>query len=279
VNRLSLIALSLATLVACARGNVLTAEPLAFDPAHTVRTDRDFAARLYATQRGKPGNLFFSPASVRVAMAMVYAGARGETAAEMAKAVGLSRVSSHMNAHFGARLKGWNHLADSNIKLRVANQLFGQTGAKFLPPFLDGLRDAFGAPIEQVDFDKAPEPSRLRINAWVENATEHLIKNLLVPGDIKGDCADGGCTRLVVTNAIYFKGDWQKPFQKGSTTDAPFHVASGIDVQAPHMSMQDWFNYGQYAGTKVIALPYGFLRSLGVVLPVVLPWPSEPVVQ
>jgi serpin B len=255
--RLRVIAVSLGTLLACTKHRVLTAEPVPFDAMHTVRADRDFAARLYGTQRANADNLFLSPASVRIAMAMVYSGARGETAAEMAKAVGLSRNPEQMNAHFGPLLQGWNHGTDSRVQLKVVDRLWGQTGLKFLPPFLDGLRDAFAAPLEKVDFYEAPEPSRVRINAWVEESTERLIRDLLVPGDIKGKNDEGCCTRLVVTNAIYFKGDWQKPFSKASTTDAAFHVKPGVDVQARFMSAQDSFLYGQYDGTKLVSLPYG----------------------
>jgi serine protease inhibitor len=223
----------------------------AFDPKNPARADRDFALRLYAIQKGQNGNLFFSPASLRLALAMTYAGARGETAAEMSRALGLPADVAAMASSFGATIRRWNTSSDPKVKLVVANRLWGQAGMAFVPDFLDQLRSGFDAPLERLDFAGAPEPSRIRINAFVEAKTQHLIKDLLAQGDIHA------ATRLVLTNAIYFKGEWRDAFKPSATKVEPFHLAPGEDVPAPLMHRQGTYDYWEGGGVELIALPYG----------------------
>jgi serpin B len=224
--------------------------------------DHDFALRFYATQRSTPGNLFLSPASLRVALAMVYAGARGETASQMERALGFAPDVAATSAYFASLLKEWNAGADPKIKLKVVNRVWGRKDLRFLPDFTDVLSRRFAAPLERLDFGGAPDASRRKINAWVESRTEHLVRDLLLPGDVKDS------TSLVLTNAIYFKGAWSSPFKKASTAGGPFHVAAGKDVTAQLMHKEARFAYAQSSSAKFLALPYG---AGGMSMLVVLP--------
>lgn len=107
--------------------------PLATDAASLAHADRDFALRLYATQQSASGNLFFSPASARVALAMTYAGARGETATQMAKTLGFTKDAAQVAADYGAILRAWNANADAKVKLNVVNRLWGRQARRSRP--------------------------------------------------------------------------------------------------------------------------------------------------
>jgi serpin B len=213
--------------------------------------DHDFALRLYATQRSTPGNVFLSPASLRVALAMVYAGARGQTASQMERALGFAPDVAATSAYFASLLKEWNAGADPKIKLKVVNRVWGRKDLRFLPDFTDILSRRFAAPLERLDFGGAPDASRRKINAWVESRTEHLVRDLLLPSDVRDS------TSLILTNAIYFKGAWSSPFKKASTAAGPFHVAAGKDVTAQLMHKEARFAYAESSTAKFLALPYG----------------------
>jgi serpin B len=242
--------------------------PAAVDPSAPAYTaplgpaDHDFALRLYATQRSTAGNLFLSPASLRVALAMVYAGARGETASQMARALGFAPDVAATGDYFAGLLKDWNAGVDPKVKLRVVNRLWGQKDLRFVPDFTGVLGKRYAAPLERLDFAHAADASRRKINAWVDARTEHLIKDLLQPGDVDGS------TRVVLTNAIYFKGAWASPFAKTATTTGAFHVAAGKDVAAPLMHKEGRFAYAETPEAKFLALPYG---TAGMSMLVVLP--------
>ena len=135
--------------------------------------------------------------------------------------------------------------------MSVANRLWGQEGFDFRPEFLATTRESYGAELAQVDFARQAEPARRRINAWVEEQTQGKITDLIPPGVLDA------MTRLVLTNAIYFKGDWAEPFQKSATKDAPFHVTARQQADVPLMHQQDDFRYWAGDGLKVLELPYG----------------------
>jgi serpin B len=246
--------------------------------------DTQFATHLYAQLRGGGGNLIFSPASIRIALAMAFAGARGETASEMQHALVLPSTSPHEG--FAASLKGWAALADPapnphasssgaemqryyeaelerrRIVLHVVNRLWAQTGHHFQDDFLALLRDAYRAPLAELNFHAQPEPSRVAINGWVSDQTAKKIPELIAPRLITAE------TRLVVTNAVYFKAQWQAPFQPEATRVEPFFAAGGNEVKAHLMHMTRYFSLGAFDGGQLLELPYASGElAMDVVLP------------
>ena len=174
----------------------------AADRTALVGGDNAFALALYGHLRGQKGNLFFSPESISTALAMAYAGARNDTATEMAKTLQFTLPPERLHPAMGALLNDLN-AAHQGYQLSVANALWAQQGFTFLNEYLTLLKNDYGAGLMQVDFKGSTEAARLTINQWVEQKTADKIKNLLQPGAVRSD------TRLVLTNAIYFKGDWR----------------------------------------------------------------------
>ncbi len=216
------------------------------DPAAAVNA---FGVDLYSRLGDDGGNLFFSPASVAYALAMTRTGARGKTAAEMDKVLHFVPDDPRLAVSFG-------HLMDQltadqeDAVLRLANRLYGQRDFGFAPDFLAGLEADFDAALEQVDFAQDPDGVRRAINAWVEKQTEDKIKDLLAEGTIDAS------TRLVLVNAIYFLGSWQKPFPVDATGDRPFHRAAGGDVEVPFMEVEGPFGYAVKDRVQILSLPY-----------------------
>jgi serpin B len=209
-----------------------------------------FAARLYDQLRGQRGNLFFSPASIRMALAMTYAGAAGETATQLRLGLDLPDGDAAHAAMAATRAR-WQALdGSSRIVLRVANRLWGQRGTHFEPPFLTLARDRYGAPLGEVDFVRAREASRREINGWVSAQTEHKIAELIPPGALDAD------TRLVLTNAVYLNARWTAPFAPRDTQPAPF-LGAGHDVQVQLMRQKSDLAYADLEGGQLLELNYG----------------------
>src|SRR5437016_2304651 len=164
-----------------------------------------FAADLYQhVGLASEQNTFFSPSSIATALAMTSLGARGETERQMWSVLKFDNAITLENAHqaFSELLKLANGGGgDRGYQLNIANRLWGQAGYHFLPAFVDATRKYYGAPLEELNFGDA-EASRAAINRWVEKQTADKIKDLLKPGVLSRD------TRLVLTNAVYFKGAW-----------------------------------------------------------------------
>lgn len=211
-----------------------------------------FAVDLYGKLRNQPGNLFFSPSSISTALAMTYAGARGETADQMARVLHFPSPQDKLPEGFR-----WLHAAlrpvaeKPGYRLNVANRLWGQQGYHFLPDFLAVTRDSFHAELAEVDFIGNTELARETINEWVEKQTQDKIKDLVTRGVLTPQ------SRLVLTNAIYFKGDWTRPFPKAATQDEIFHVSSDKTTTAPLMHKTDNFKFTAVDGLKALDLPYG----------------------
>lgn len=220
------------------------------DTAAAVQGNTAFALDLYGRLRGKPGNLFLSPYSISTALAMTYAGARGETAAQMAKSLhfrlGQERLHPAL-AELTARLKGGKK---RGYQLKIANALWGQKGYGFLPEFLGLNRGLYGAGLREVDFVGAREEVRKTINAWAAKETEGKIKDLLQPDHLDE------ATRLVLTNAVYFKAAWQFPFEKEWTRPLPFQLSPTRKVNVPTMTQTRMFRFYQDDKLKVLELPY-----------------------
>jgi len=222
------------------------------DAAQLARDTTAFALDLYGQVRGEDGNLFFSPYSVSTALAMTAAGARGATATEMRDALRLSLDPERLNPAFrslAARLEALE--SEDEIALRIANSLWPHVDYPLLESYVELIRTAYGGAIESVDYVQAAGAARETINRWVEARTEDRIKNLIAEGVLTA------MTRLVLVNAIYFKGDWTQPFDPDRTADAPFRTADDNAVTVPMMAQQADFGYAEEAGVQALELPYG----------------------
>ena len=234
------------------------------DRAAVVRGDNAFALDLYAKARGQDGNLFFSPYSISTALAMTRIGARGDTATEMDRTLHFTLPQDKLNPAFGALVKQINgDPADAKrgYQLSTANALWGQKGYPFKADFLKATRDNYGAGLNDVDFGAA-EQARQTINAWVEKETHDKIMDLIAKGVLDTD------TRLVLTNAIYFKGDWASQFKKDLTHDEPFHLIADKKIDAPLMHQTGEFGYFDGGAFQALEMPYvGKDLSMVVLLP------------
>ncbi len=220
-----------------------------------------FALDLYAQLREQPGNLFFSPYSIATALTMTSAGARGPTAAEMAKVLHHPFAGDRLHAAVGSLRREVNS-GGQKYQLTTANRLWGQKNYGFLPDFMGLMQTHYRAGLEEVDFINQTDAARQRINAWVEKETRQKIKEILPP-----DCLST-LTRLVLTNAIYFKGNWAYPFDKSATTDQPFTLTDGNKVQAPLMYRESVFRYLSMPDFQAVELPYlGHDLRMAILLP------------
>lgn len=224
-----------------------------------------FAIDLFSRLRSSgQGNLFFSPYSIHSALSMTYAGARGETAAEMARTLHLESDSTNAVANAGALARSLpaGRRATQRCELQIANRLWGQQGLAVLPEFVSLTRDYFGAELALADFARHTEEARQKINAWVAAETHEKIKDLLKPGTIDSS------TRLVLTNAIYFKGQWNKTFNKQGTAQAGFHVSADEKIDVPLMFQQGFFSCLAVDEMKILELPYADKRlAMTILLP------------
>jgi serpin B len=230
--------------------------------AAVVEAGNRFAFDLYGQLRSGDGNLFFSPASISLALAMGYAGSAENTQAEMAKTLHFDIPKAQVNEGMQALLASWKTAEPKQgYRLDVANRLWGQDGYKFLPDFLQVTRVDYGAELARVDFRQAEE-ARQTINKWVEENTQDKIKNLISSADsVRG-------AHLVLTNAVYFKGTWTDPFGKIGTKGEDFHVAASRSVKVPLMRQTHRFRYATGDNCQLLELPYGDGHlSMVVVLP------------
>jgi serpin B len=207
------------------------------------------------------GNLVFSPASVSMALAMAWGGAKGETAGEMKRVLRFEGTPADV-AQGAGRLSATLTDPKRPLVFRIANRLFGEASYRFEAPFLEAAKAGFGAPLEAVDFRQKPEESRGHINRWVEAQTEKRIVDLLPGGSVKRD------TRLVLVNAVYFLGEWQEPFEKEATRPAPFHLTSADRKDVPTMHRTGAVRHARRSGLAALELPYkGGDLSMLVLLP------------
>jgi len=208
-----------------------------------------FGFDLYGRLRGEGGNLFFSPYSLSSALAMTYAGARGETARQMAAVLHLPAGAAGVHTAYAALGADLN-APGKPYELAVTSALWGQKGYGFLPDFLALLKTQYRAPLAELDFAADTEAARRTINAHVEKATREKIKDLIGQGQLAAQ------TRLVLTNAIYFKGRWVLPFDKKATREDDFLLAPGSKVRVPMMNQTDEFPYADAGDCLALALPY-----------------------
>lgn len=255
--------------VASAKERVTNPSVPASDLDAAVDGNNAFALDLYQQIRAEKGNLFYSPFSISEALAMTYAGARGQTETQMAKALRFTLPQAQLHPAFNAidlalasRGQGAAGKDGKGFRLKIANALWGQMGHPFQAPFLDTLAQSYGAGMHVVDFAKSAEPSRVLINEWVAKKTEDRIKNLLPKDSISSD------TRMVLTNAIYFNAAWANPFKPADTKLADFTLGDGSKVQVQTMAQNQDLAYGDGADYAAVSLPYdGGELSMVLILP------------
>ena len=240
----------------------------AADVALLVEGNSAFAFELYQALKGKEGNLFYSPHSISLALAMTYAGARGETAQQMADTLHfileqeLHPAFNWLDAELARRGEGAEGKDGEGFRLNIVNAIWGQKDYEFLPDFLDVLAENYGAGLRILDFITETEKSRLTINDWVSDQTEGRIEDLIPPGAI------GALTRLVLTNAIYFNAAWEYPFDEDMTADGPFYLLDGGQVIVPMMKQTESFGYTEGEGYQAVELLYdGGELSMVILLP------------
>ncbi|MEM6430686.1 MAG: serpin family protein, partial [Deinococcota bacterium] len=225
--------------------------------AVTASTNR-FAFDLY-DQLAAEDNLFVSPFSISLALAMTYGGANGETATQMQDVLGFDLPARDL-----ANLLG--DLSDNlesreGFTLNLANALWAQQDSRFEPEFLLMSRLDYGATLRNLDFRTASTDARRTINAWVNQATNGIIPELLPSSAVTPD------TRLILTNAIYFNALWQFPFDPDATEVNPFN-AFGRESLVPTMRQMRQFTYSEGDSYQTLRLPYqGETTSMMIVLP------------
>jgi len=239
------------------------------DKASLVEGNSAFAFDLYQALRTKDGNLFYSPESISMAMAMTYAGARSDTEKQIADTLHftLSQANLHpafnnLDIELAKRGQGAKGKDGKGFRLNTVNAIWGQKDYKFLPAYLDVLGENYGAGLRILDFKNNTENSRITINDWVSDQTESRIKDLIPQGAIND------LTRLVLTNAIYFNAAWQHPFNTAATTDGQFHLLDGKQVTIPMMKQTESLGYAKGAGYQSVEMRYdGGEISMIVLLP------------
>ena len=237
-----------------------------------VARNTAFALDVYAAvQENADGNLLFSPHSITQALAMTYAGANGETAAQMADTLSFTLSQPALHEAFSALntdlITRGNAEDDPNVgqsarALRIANALWGEQSYPFSQSYNAQIEQYYGAGLQLTDFANAPEEARRVINDWIAEQTEDRIQNIVPEGAITP------ITRLVLANAIYFYGGWQSTFMPNSTRDADFFLLDGSIVSVPFMFQRVYLPYAQGDGFQVIEFPYqGSNFTFTVIMP------------
>ena len=227
------------------------------DLAALVDGNNAFALDLYQALKGTEGNLFYSPYSISLALAMTYAGAHDTTEKQMATTLHYTLPQDRLHPAFNGldqelsgRGQGAKGKDGKGFRLNIVNAIWGQKGYPFLAQYLDLLAEDYGTGLRTLDFRTAPDDSRITINKWVEDQTEQRIKDLIPPGAIDP------LTRLVLTNAIYFNAAWANNFEKNATQPADFHLADGSVIKAPMMHQTEHLGYAEGSGFQAVTLPY-----------------------
>jgi len=266
-------------LVACAQpaGGMVQSDKHRISSPEVPDTDRralvegnsEFAFNLYQVLREEKGNIFYSPYSISLALAMTYAGARGDTEQQMADALRFTLPQNRLHPTFNGldielakRGEGAKGKDEQGFRLNIVNAIWGQKDYQFLPTFLDVLAENYGAGLRTLDFVNAPEESRLIINKWVSDQTEGRIEDLIPQGMIDI------LTRLVLTNAIYFNAAWQHPFSEEATQDCPFYLLDSNEIRVPMMTQTESFGYAEGDNYRAVELAYdGGELSMVILMP------------
>ncbi|XP_049799542.1 serpin B6-like [Schistocerca nitens] len=230
-----------------------------FSPIQAVSgASSGFALNLYQDLSAQPGNIFFSPLSIQIALVLVYLGAKGNTAFEIARGLHLRDNKQVIGAAFSEVMRQLNGYDE--VSLQIANEVFLKRGFKIKNEFKHAAT-AFNSGAEELDFNR-PEESRAQINGWIEAKTQRKIKNLIKPGVLSS------FTRMVIANAVYFKGEWVKQFEKTSTSPMLFHSERATNVEMMFVKDRFKYTYLPQLDSQVLLLPYrGERFSMMVLLP------------
>ena len=239
-----------------------SADPPDPDLGALTTANTAFALDLYEGIRAQSaGNLALSPLSISTALAMSYAGARGETAAEMGRTLRFGTLQDAVHPAFGALRASLESADCADVRLRTAAALWSAPDILIRDAYLALCEESYGAAPGTADFAGDPEVARAAINAWASDATESMVPELLPPGAITPN------TALVLSDAIYFRGLWETPFDPRFTRDRPFHTPGG-DVTAPTMAGEATFGHYEEEGLQVLEMDYGGDRlSMIIFLP------------
>ena len=255
----------LAAVTSSAEHNALSRVPAAA-LAELSAGNTDFAHDLYRAIRKKSGNLCYSPFSISTAVAMIYAGARGETERQIADALRFTLAQDQLHPALNALGLDLDPpspgapVPQPGFALSIANSIWGQVDYPFQTAYLDLLGDIYGARMGWLDFADAQQ-SRLTINNWVSDRTSGHIEHLIAPGILTRD------TRLVLANAVYFKAEWETPFLQ-ATREEPFYPGDGKQVTVAMMSRRTMTGYAWGAGYQAVELRYKDERiRMTIVLP------------
>lgn len=255
-------------------------EPVTVDTGDTIKSDKErnrhpdatnneieelvegnngFAFALYQAIKGEEGNIFYSPFSISQALAMTYAGAKGETEIQMGDTMRFTLPQNRLHPAFNwldlelaSRGEGAQGSDGGEFRLNIANSLWGQSGYSFVQAYLDTLAENYSAGMNLVDFIADPEACRLTINRWVEVKTEERIKELLKSGTLST------ATRLVLVNAIYFNAAWMYPFPEESTIPGSFYTLDDGEITVDMMRGAEPSEMGYFDGDgfQVVDIPY-----------------------
>lgn len=233
-----------------------TSRPVGPEERVLAQANNEFTLDLYHQVRNRAGNIFLSPYSISTAIAMTYAGARENTARQMAHTLHFSLHGDKLHAAFASlrhRMEAIQIAGHGQIL--VANSLWPEKSHVFLQPYLDLAKTCYGVTIAPLDYRNHAEKARRTINAWIEDRTKNTIKGMISSVDPQA--------RMVLANAIYFKGDWLRKFSKRATEDQPFYIATDKMVTAPLMTFRPGggvqmpeFGYWADQTLQVLELPY-----------------------
>jgi serpin B len=229
-----------------------------------VQDNSKFGLELYRKLGvAESGNIFLSPFSVSNTLAIMYAGARGNTKDQMARTLKFSMNQDEVVHAFGTINSRLNQLkASGNIRIDTANSIWPQKGYDIAPQFFELVQRNYGEAIIPIDYGKNPEEARQTINQWIAKKTRETIKDMIPQGSL-----DQG-TRLALASAIHFKGDWLGSFKPEDTSELDFWVTSERSVRSPMMTQTSDFKYAETESLQILEMPYvGNELSMLVVLP------------
>ncbi|MCC7570950.1 serpin family protein [Candidatus Micrarchaeota archaeon] len=229
-----------------------------------IDSNNKFAIDMYSQVKSEPGNIFFSPYSISSAFAIVYGGGDGQTADEIKQVFYFPEDTSKLRPNFAAIYNDIN-FGGSDYELQTANALWVQNNYPLLETYTKTVESYYGGKANNVDFVGNTEGSRQEINSWVEQQTKNKIQNLFPAGSLNP------LNRLVITNAIYFKGTWVKQFNKDYTRDAEFRVTPTQKVTVSMMQLTGEnadFDYTETDNIQILQMPYeGDKLSMLILLP------------
>jgi serpin B len=231
-----------------------------------VKGNTDFAFDMYKKLQKSDINTSFSPYSISIAFAMTWAGARTQTESEMASVLHFSLNQAQIHPVYNVLDLALKSQAQKDgFDLNIVNQLWGEKTFDFMPEYLKTVSVNYGASMRLLDFITSPDPSRITINSWVSDQTNSRIEDLISQGVITD------LTRLVLTNAIYFKAQWADTFRKESTYDWMFY-RDNDSTMVPFMHRQGSYRYFANADFCALEMPY---KGNGISMLLILPQPGK----